>query len=122
MLLFVYVTTMCDSLPIDIEVKQSVNNITSDTIVIINSRKEFHGIDIDTIICYPSSEKIFYNNIHKKQPLEPYDIPLIYKGSCIITSSGRQLIKDIFDKKKWDFDKQKKSEWLSFTIREADLQ
>lgn len=113
--------TMCDSFPVDINVQQSINNLSSDTIVIINSKKEFKGIDISTIICYPFSKKIFYNNTHKKQPLEPYDFPLVYESSSIVTSSGRLLIKDIINKSNWNFDKQANHEWLSFTIEETDL-
>jgi hypothetical protein len=111
----------CDSYPVDINVKQSIKNMSSDTITIVNSLKEFQGIDVDTIICLPNSETIFFDCTLHKQPLEPYNIPLIYEGSSIYTSSGRLLIKNIYNNSHWNFDKQKKYEWLSFTIEETDL-
>jgi hypothetical protein len=120
--LLIYITTSCDAWSVDINVQQSIYNQTSDTIVIINSKKEFCGIDIDTIVCYPFSKKVFYNNTHKNQPLEPYNIPLIYEGSEIVISSGKLLMKDIFNDNNWVFDKQEKHEWLSFTIDETDLE
>ena len=116
------VTTGCDSYPIDINVEQSIKNMSSDTITIFNSLKEFKGIDVDTIICLPNSETIFFNCILTKQPLEPYNIPLVYEGSVIYTSSGRNLVKNIFDKNNWVFIKNSKQEWLIFTITESDLE
>jgi hypothetical protein len=112
----------CDSWPIDINVKQSIKNMSSDTIIIFNSLKEFKGIDMDTIICIPNSEKIFFNSTLTKQPLEPYNIPLVYEGSVIYTSSGRNLVKNIFDNNNWDFIANSKQEWLTFTITESDLE
>jgi hypothetical protein len=116
------VIARCDSYPIDINVKQSIRNINSDTIIIFNSLKEFKGIAVDTIICLPNTENIFFNCTLTKQPLEPYNVPLVYEGSIIYTSSGRKLVKDIFDNSNWDFIKNSKQEWLIFTITESDLE
>ncbi len=113
----------CDAWSIDIVVRQSIKNLSSDTIVFINSKNEFRGISIeDTIICFPYSETIFYEASLQKQPLEPYDVPLILQDVLINTSSGRILAKDIFNNNNWEFDKQKKQEWLRFVITEKDLE
>jgi hypothetical protein len=116
------ILTGCDSYPIDINVKQSIKNMSSDTVIIFNSLKEFKGIAVDTITCLPNSENIFFDCTLTKQPLEPYNIPLVYEGSVIYTNSGRNLVKNIFDNNNWDFIKNSKQEWLIFTITESDLE
>jgi hypothetical protein len=112
----------CDAYNLNIVVRQSISNNSSDTIFLTNSKNEFRGYGIkDTIICFPFAETIFYDAKLHKQPLEPYNFPLIPQESIIKTSSGRILIKDIFDENNWQFDTQKKHEWLRFVITEDDL-
>ena len=112
----------CDSIPRYVEAKQSINNMSSDTIIIFNSLKEYRGIDVDTIICLPDSESVFFNCTLHYQPLEPYNTPIIREGSVIYTNSGRKLVKIFFDDESWDFIINSKQEWLIFTITESDLE
>ena len=112
----------CDTSFTDIIVRQSINNLTSDTIVVTNSKNEFRGFKIkDTIVCLPFSETIFFDAKLRKQPLEPYDMSYISQSAIVSTSSKRNLTKDIFDNNNWEFKKRKKQEWLQFSITENDL-
>jgi len=121
--IFIVLLYGCDAWFFDskIRCRQSINNLTSDTITIINSKSEIHNINIEKIICYPFSEVVFYDYTTQYQPLNVYTIPVIYEGSTIITSSNRQLIKDIFDNSKWDAIHKKGDVWIKFTITEDDL-
>jgi hypothetical protein len=113
---------MCDVSIGNIRIKQSIKNSTSDTIIIVNSVKQFRGVNIDTIICYPFSETIFINTLLKKQPLEPYDSPFIYEGCIVKLSSGRTLKKDIYNTANWQYYDEKNQEWLRFCITVEDLE
>jgi len=114
--------TMCDMNFKMICVKQSIYNSTQDTVTVINTLTEFRGVDIeDTIICYPVSETVFFNEILKDQPLEPYDAPFIGSG-LVKVSSGKSLKKNIFNTSEWEKIFTKDSQWLKFTITEDDLE
>ena len=113
----------CDASFTNIIVRQSINNLSTDTIVVTNAKNEFRDFEIeDTIICFPFSETVFFDAILRKQPLEPYNRHYISQKAIINTSSKRNLSKDIFDDNNWEFDAQKKREWLRFTITEKDLE
>jgi hypothetical protein len=121
MTLFIVRTlTMCDASSKMISVKQSINNLTSDTIIIINS--EFRGLGMDTIICYPFLETVFFDKFLIKQPLESYDAPFIGIGSLINVSSGKYLTKNIFEISEWERIFTKDHQWMKFTILEIDLE
>ncbi len=113
----------CDAWSTYITVKQSINNLSSDTIIVSNSKNEILGFKIeDTIICLPFSETIFFDTVLHKQPLEPYNSYFISRNTTVNTSSNRNLAKDILDDKNWNFIKNRKQELLIFTITESDLE
>ena len=113
----------CDSWNVEIVVKQSINNLSSDTIVVVDSGNEFRGISVkNTITCFPFSETLFFDAVLNKQPLEPYDMPYISQNATVYTSSKRILTKNIHDEKNWRFNKTRKQEYLKFTINEEDLE
>ena len=101
--------------------RASIENLTSDTITIINSRDEIHGVNISKIVCLPYSENIYFDILCTYEPLADYFFSFIYEGSTVSTSSSKTLEKDILDMSKWVNISKKNDMWAKFTITENDL-
>ena len=102
--------------------RASIENLTSDTITIINSCDEVHGVNISKIVCLPYSENTYFDILYPYEPLADYFFSFIYEGSTVNTSSGKTLRKDILDMSKWVNLSKKNDLWAKFIITENDLE
>ena len=114
----------CDMCLSDCEVRwrASIENLTPDTITIINSRNEVHGVNISKIVCLPYSENTYFDILYPYEPLTDYFFSFIYEGSTVNTSSSKTLKKDILDMSKWVNLSKKNDMWAKFVITENDLE
>jgi len=124
LVLSVLILSSCDACLVDCKVRwrASIENTTKDTIMIINSVNEIHGVNISKIECLPYSENTYFDIIRHYEPLTDYFFSFIYEGSIITTSSGRTLKKDIFDMSNWENISKKKDFKAKFVIAEDDLE
>jgi hypothetical protein len=124
LILLILTLSSCDAWLFDSKVRwrASIENLTSDTITIINSRDEVYGINIKELICLPYSENTYFDISYPYEPLTDYFFSFIYEESIVTTSSGRTLKKDIFDMSKWENLSKRKDMRAKFIITEAHLE
>ena len=123
-LLSILTLSSCDICLFDCKVRwrASIENLTPDTITIINSHDEVHGVDISKIVCLPYSENVYFDILYPYEPLADYFFSFIYEGSTVYASSGKTLKKDILDMLEWVNLSKKKDMWAKFIITENDLE
>jgi hypothetical protein len=123
LILSILILSSCDACSSNqVRWRASIENSTPDTITIINSRDEVHGVNVGKIVCLPYSENVYFDISYPYEPLTDYFFSFIYKGSTINTSSGKSLKKDILDMSKWENLSKRGDMWAKFVITEDDLE
>jgi len=124
LIIFILTLSGCDACFFGCKIRwrASIENLTPDTITIINSHDEVYGVNISKIVCLPYSENIYFDISRHYEPLMDYFFSFIYEGSTISTSSGKTLKKDILDMSEWVNLSKKNDMWAKFIITEDDLE